>query len=155
MTTQAKLILCAGLLALAIGVAFVWRPRPSPEVELSFVRHTNGDGGVWAVLYLTNRGRYPIVVRDNSGRVVIAPMRNAPLWNSKEQFLPALLMNGAGMDLAVLTFDYPASLSVRWEPVRLDYVRTETPTNRRVELGKAGIITANTGGVATVQLPPR
>src|SRR5262245_37521356 len=138
MTKRAKLTLCAGLLALVAGVALalVW-PR-SPQVELTFVRYTN-DGA--AVLYLTNRGRYPINVSDPShlrrppfpgeSRVILAP-------------LPTLLMAHDGVRLDAYTWPrsaaLPASITVRWKPVRSGY-GTNGPMRERVEvlLQKVGV----------------
>ena len=162
MTTQAKLILCAGLLALAVGVAFVCIPAAKPQVELRFIRHTNNNG---AVLSLTNRGESALTV------LCVYP---EVFFQTTERYFPetrpeVLLLAHSGTQLVarpspthfivrVATpgeplpppFPLPATISVRYWPPRSKLQRYA-----HVALQCIGAVLADTGAVATVQLPPR
>src|SRR5262245_46261678 len=59
MTARATLTLCAGLVALAVGVELVGVPARKPHIELMFARHTNSHA---AVLSLTNQGESALSV---------------------------------------------------------------------------------------------
>src|SRR5262245_518085 len=148
MTTRAKLSLCAGLVALAVGVAFVWR-RPLATVELSFVRYTNQG----VVLCLTNRGEYALPVTCTYPDVAVVTVKG-PFRGPGQLFLHAhcstQLVAWPSPKPGIMTAiriigdppppPLPASISVRYWPVQ------SAPRLMRVLLGHVGIA-ASTGAV--------
>jgi hypothetical protein len=140
---------CVGLLAVAAGVVLVRSfPAKSP-VEVSFVRYA--DNGP-AVLKITNRGQTPLLCASQNA------------WLFSDVPPHALLhLNVALMprsDTQLLASPHASQLpreSILGATVSVRCVPQPSKLRQRVEvlLSKVGISIANTGFVASVQLPAR
>ena len=148
MTTRTKIGVCAGLLALAVGVMLVRSSRAKPPVEVRFVRYADERT---AVLNLTNRGqsRTSFLALDALLLSTDQPPRLAFFVD---------LMPGSSTQLVVR----PRSSERSWPTglfatVSVRCVQLPSERRRWIEavLNKAGINIASKGFVTTVDLPPR
>jgi hypothetical protein len=155
---RAKLALCGGVLAVAVGVVLVLRSfTTEPPAELRFIKYYE-DGA--AVLTLTNRGRSSVQCwgvnlttlhrrRHFAPYFYLAPETGTQLVVYAQA--PKGFAGDADLLLGLLrTSALPATASMQWV--------AEVPLLRwRIQelLSKVGIDIASTGFVATVTLPPR
>jgi hypothetical protein len=148
MTTRAKLVVCVGLLVLAVGVVMVRKPTAKPQVEVRFVRYESNGA---PVLSLTNQGQQPVCFPGMDVWLSSA-VSKATFHASPPSFI---LAPGGGMELVV-----PISAGV-WPETRgtavIQYAAQPSKIWRGVEefLSEVGVEIASTGFVATVTLPPR
>jgi hypothetical protein len=138
LTIRTKIALCAGLLAVAAGVAVAFRSPAKPAVEIKFVRYVE-DGG--AVLAVTNRGKSALLVwRAFHGS------------NSASCALEAEPELGPFQGMNIVAHPpLPApTISVQYSPM---------PSTWRMlaeaVASKVGFSVISTGFVVTVTLPPR
>jgi hypothetical protein len=134
MTTRAKLI-CAGLLALAAGVALVVAPARRPQLELSFVRYTNMAGGITCAVLGISNGR--------ACRIgFFSPDVHLFLLSPTDSLSHGWLSAGCGAELLA----WPTNNAVK------------LPEAISVEYSSIGIVmhllADPTGKVVTVDLPP-
>jgi len=157
--TRTRILICVGLLAVAVGVVLVRSFPPKHAVTVSFVRYTNfGFVQQEAVLAFTNRTRVPVSMasfQQSPLSVVLVPEL---LPHAAQLPRHYVLMPDQGTQLvvypAVLPPEAPpvppATISVRCMPQHSDL-------RERIEslLRKVGINIASTGFVVSVTLPPR
>jgi hypothetical protein len=153
-TTRRKLTLCAGLLALASGVPFVWQYADQPRIELRFVRYS-GDGA--GVLWLTNRARHPIAIFLPPTNVTLNVRLDGNRWSGAPFFVP----EHRGMELIATPLTWPgstpqlptlpSSISLQWMGMPS---RSLIDRNTDMMLRKMGVTNKSTGEVS-VNLPPR
>lgn len=144
MTTRTKLALCAGLLAVAVGVAVELRSPSKSQLEVKFVRYA-GNGA--ALLSVTNHG--PSAVRLHSSDLF--------LWWSEYGVLPREpplypIILDPGRDMPVRTtpsVSESAKILVEWLPMRYRFSREidRLFLKARINLAKTFVVTVN--------LPPR
>ena len=146
MTTRSMMWVCVGLLAVAAGVVLVRSLPVKSGVEVSFVRYA--DNGP-AVLKVTNRGQSPLLCASQNAWFYSDVPPRAIQWS-------VVLMPRSDTQLLASPHASQAE-SVLGATVSLRCVPQASKLRQRVEvlLSKVGISIANTGFVATVQLPAR